>query len=327
MKKYFLFTVLFLWSISASPQNFNKAGRTSFQFLKIGVGARNAALGESGIASMDDINSVFWNPAAISGIQGTQATFDYTNWFADLNITSAAIGYNFEQFGTFAVFYSGLNYGQIQEALVTSASGKVDTRTGNIFTGSDLEIGLTYSKEFTDKLSIGVGAKYLREDLFIYSSSLFAFDVGTYYKTGWHGIRLAMSAQNLGTPARWLNTGVESQQSYDLPIIFRIGWAIDLLGGEDLFLGGDPTQHKITFCMDGVHTNDYGERILMGMEYTAFNLITFRGGYRMNYTEGNISLGVGIKYSTGPVDLRVDYAYVKYDFLQSPHRFTITMSF
>lgn len=327
MKKYILSAVLILFSAAISAQTFNKSGRTSFQFLKIGVGARNAAIGESGIASMDDINSVFWNPAAITGIEGTQASFDYTSWFAGLGITSAAVGYNFGELGTFAVNYSGLNYGQIQEALVTSPTGNVDTRTGNTFTGSDLEVGLTYAKQFTDKLSIGVEAKYLREDLFIYSSSLFAFDVGTYYKTGWHGIRLAMSAQNLGSPARWLNTMEQSQQSYDLPIVFRIGWAVDLLGGHDLFLGGDPTQHKITFTMDGVHSNDYGERVLMGLEYTAFNIFSLRTGYRFNYTEGNLSFGAGINYNVGPVNLRVDYAYVAYDYLESPHRITVIMAF
>jgi len=327
LKKYILSAVLILFSAAISAQTFNKSGRTSFQFLKIGVGARNAAIGESGIASMDDINSVFWNPAAITGIEGTQASFDYTSWFAGLGITSAAVGYNFGELGTFAVNYSGLNYGQIQEALVTSPTGNVDTRTGNTFTGSDLEVGLTYAKQFTDKLSIGVEAKYLREDLFIYSSSLFAFDVGTYYKTGWHGIRLAMSAQNLGSPARWLNTMEQSQQSYDLPIVFRIGWAVDLLGGHDLFLGGDPTQHKITFTMDGVHSNDYGERVLMGLEYTAFNIFSLRTGYRFNYTEGNLSFGAGINYNVGPVNLRVDYAYVAYDYLESPHRITVIMAF
>jgi len=327
LKKYIISAVLILFSAAISAQTFNKAGRTSFQFLKIGVGARNAAIGESGIASMDDINSVFWNPAAITGIEGAQASFDYTSWFAGLSITSAAVGYNFGELGTFAVNYCGLNYGQMQEALVTSPTGNVDTRTGNTFTGSDLEVGLTYAKQFTDKLSIGVEAKYLREDLFIYSSSLFAFDVGTYYKTGWHGIRLAMSAQNLGSPARWLNTMEQSQQSYDLPIVFRIGWAVDLMGGHDLFLGGDPTQHKITFTMDGVHSNDYGERVLMGLEYTAFNIFSLRTGYRFNYPEGNLSFGAGINYTVGPVNLRVDYAYVAYDYLESPHRITVIMSF
>ncbi|MHB8579244.1 MAG: PorV/PorQ family protein [Ignavibacteriaceae bacterium] len=328
MKKHIITIVIFLWSTFAfSQSDFNKAGRTAFQFLKIGIGARSAALGESGIASMNDVNSVFWNPAAITGFQGTQTSFDYTKWIADLNITSAAIGYNFEGIGSFALSYNSLNYGQLQEALVTSPTGNVDTRTGSSFSGSDLMVGLSYSRQFTDKLSIGLTGKYLREDLFTYSSSLFAFDVGTYYNTGWHGIRLAMSAQNLGSPARWLNTGQQSQQSYDLPIIFRIGWAIDLLGGKNFFFGGDPSQHKITFSMDGVHSNDYGERVLMGLEYTAYDIFSFRVGYRFNYTEGNLSFGAGFNYNVGSVLLRFDYAYVVYDYLESPHRLSVIITF
>jgi len=328
LKKNILLAALIICSaIGYSQSNFNKAGRTSFQFLKIGIGAKSAALGESGISSMNDVNSVFWNPAAITNITGTQAAFDYTRWIADLNIASAAVAFNFGAAGTVALSYNSLDYGQLQEALVTSPSGSVDTRTGNTFTGSDLEVGLTYARQFTDKLSIGVTGKYLREDLFIYSSSLFAFDVGTYYKTGWHGINLAMSAQNLGSPARWLSTEEESQQSYDLPIVFRIGWSVDLMGGDDLFLGGDPMQHRITFSMDGVHSNDYGERVLMGLDYTAFNMFSLRAGYRLNYTEGNLSFGAGFNYSVGWANLQVDYAYVVYDYLESPHRISVIMTF
>jgi hypothetical protein len=327
LKKLTIIIGLLFFSSAVFGQTFNKAGRTSFQILKIGIGARNAALGESGIASMQDVNAAFWNPAALTQFNGTQVSFDYTEWFAGLNISSGVVGENIDGVGSFAISYNDLNYGQIPEALVTSASGNVDTRTGNTFSGGDLIVGLDFAKEFTDKLSIGLGVKYLREDLFVYSSSGVAFDVGTYYKTGWHAVRIAMSAQNLGGPARWLYTQQESEQSYDLPIVFRIGWAVDLMGGNDSFLGGDPAENKLTFSMDGVHSNDYGERVLMGLEYTAFNFISLRGGYRLNYTEGNLSFGAGINYTLGPINIKFDYAYVAYSYLQSPNRLSLIMTF
>lgn len=328
MKKYVIVIIIFLLGFNVFPQSgFNKAGRTSLQFLKIGVGARETALGEACVADLNNIDAIFWNPAGLSNFDGAQASFGYTSWFADLKIMSGAVGYNVEGVGTFAFSYISLDYGQLQEALVTSPTGNVDTRTGNNFSGSDLQVGLGFSRKFTDKLSIGVNLKYLREDLFIYSSSVWAFDIGTYYNTGWHSIRLAMSAQNLSSPARWLSTKEESQQSYDLPILFRIGWSVDLIGGDDSFLGGSPDQHKITFNMDGLHSNDYGERVLMGLEYTAYDIFTLRGGYRFNYTEGNLGFGAGLKYQFGPVNLQVDYSYVVQDYLESPNRLTVVLTF
>lgn len=321
-----LIIIFFAGSNNIDAQ-FNKAGRTALQFLKIGIGARQAGLGEACIANMEDINSTFWNPAAITGMNNVEAGFTFTNWIADLNIMSGAIGVNLGQLGAIGFNYISLDYGDIPEAYVTSPTGNVDTRIGTTFSGGDLAVGFTYAKKFTDKLSVGMQVKYLREELYKYSTSLWAFDVGSYYETGWRGIRIAMSAQNFSSQARWLNTKEEEQQSYEIPIIYRIGFSIDLMGGQDLFFGGNPEQHKFTFNLDAIHSNDYAERMNLGLEYTVFDLITFRSGYRINYDEGNFSFGFGAKYNQGPIDIKFDYAYVHYDFLESPHRFSILMAF
>lgn len=324
--KYILLFFLIGININVFAQ-FNKAGRTALQFLKIGIGARPAALSEAVIANSSDITSVFWNPSAITNIEGEQVSFTYTQWIGDLNVFAGAAGINLGSIGVLGISYISLNYGDIQEALVTSTTGSVETRTGNNFTGSDLDIGITLARKFTDKLSIGVTAKYLRENLYTYSSSLWGFDVGTYYETGWKGIRLAMSAQNFSPQARWMFNQAEAQQSYELPLVFRIGWSIDLLGGENLFLGGDPLKNRFSLNMDAVHTNDYSERLNIGGEYWFMNLIALRGGYRFNYDEGNLSFGVGINYETGSLRLQFDYAYVAYDFLKSPNRFSLLLAF
>ena len=323
--KFFLFVFILLWVASGNADDFNKAGRTAFQFLKIGIGARPAALGEACVANINDVDAAFWNSAALTNIESFQAGFSYTNWFTDLKITSGALGFR-APFGVFAVHYAALNYGDIEEALTTSANNSEDTRTGNFFSGSDLILGLSFSRAYTDKLSIGVTAKYLREELFTFTNSLWAFDVGSYYHTGWKGIRLAMSAQNFAQQARWLHTKEEEQQSYELPLMFRLGWSIDLMGGSDLFLGGNPNQ-QFTFNMDAIHTNDYAERLHIGAEYVLYQTLAFRGGYRFNYEEGNLGLGLGLNYSVQNIQMHIDYAYVSYDFLDSPHRVSVLLEF
>jgi hypothetical protein len=314
--------ILLLLNISVYG-SFNKAGRTSLQFLKIGIGARPAGLSEACIANIQGVNAVFWNPAGITGIEGGEAAFNYGRWIGDLNIMAAVIGYNFNRFGSLSIHYIGLDYGDLDEALVTSPTGNLDTRTGNTFTGSDLVIGLTYAYKFTGNLSIGVAVKYIQEKLFEYNTSLVGFDVGSFYNTGWKGITLGMAAQNFAKQARFVKTGIEAEQSYELPLVFRIGWSIDLLGGEELFLGGNPELHKLTFNMDAVHTNDFAERLHLGIEYWLFNKFALRAGYRFNYDEGNLSVGAGLDYSVGSMNLRIDYAYVDYDFLDATHRVSI----
>ncbi len=327
MKRWTFVLLIALTFVQVRAQDFNKAGRTAMQFLKIGIGARMAAMGEAGVANMEDINSVFWNPAAIAEIDGAEAAFNYTRWFGDLNFTAGAVGFQIGTLGVVSLNYVALDYGNIDEALVSSPSGGVDTRTGESFGGNDLALGLAFSRKFTDKLAIGVNVKYVREELFNFSSSVAAFDVGTYYHTGWRGIRLAMSAQNFGKQARWLHTKEEEQQEFDLPLIFRIGWSIDLLGGEKLFFGGSPEKHRFAFNMDAIHTNDYKERLHLGGEYAFSNFIVLRGGYRFNHEEGNISFGAGFQPKVSGLKLRVDYAFVSHDFLDSPHRFSMIVNF
>ena len=325
MKKYILLIIV-LSSLQASAQ-FNKAGRTALQFLKIGIGAQQVAMGEAAIANVNDINSIFWNPAALTSIPSAEASFHYTKWIGDLNITGGAVGVNLTGIGVIALNYISLDYGDIDEALVTSPTGRLDTRTGNTFSGGDFAFGVGLARQFTDKLSVGINAKYIREDLHTFTSSLWAFDIGTFYHTGWKGIRLAMSAQNFSSQARWMFNLEENQQSYELPLVFRIGWAIDLLGGDELFLGGNPLMHKFTLSMDALHTNDYSERLHVGGEYMFYNMFALRGGYKFNYEEGNLSFGAGFNYMLGMLNLKFDYAYVDYDFLQSPHRFSISLAF
>jgi hypothetical protein len=320
-----LLLILFLGAPTIAQ--FNKVGRTSMQFLKIGIGARETALGEACIANVSGINSVFWNPAALTRTDNIEVGFHYTKWIADLNVMSAAAGINLGNIGVAAISYSYLNFGDLEEAFVTSPTGGVDTRTGRTFTGKDLVIGFALARAFTDKLSIGVNVKYLREDLFQYSTNLWSFDVGSFYDTGWRGIRLAMSAQNFSSQARWLQTGDEAQQSYELPLIYRIGVSIDLLGGEDLFLGGDPAAHRFSLNMDAIHSNDYAERLNLGLEYVFLNQFYLRGGYRINYDEGNIAMGVGVNTDLAGFKFQVDYSYSLYDFLDSPHRFSLLLSF
>jgi hypothetical protein len=308
---------------------FNKAGRTAMQFLKIGTGARQTGLGESGIAAVRDINAVFWNPAGISGVNSAEASFSFNKWFVDMNYLSGAVGVRWEGVGIFGVSWASLDYGTIQEALVKTGSTSSDTRTGNTFTGSDLMVGLSYSREFTDRLSIGLTVKYLREKLFIYTGDVFAFDVGTYYDTGFRGIRFGMSFQNFGNSVKFLDQGMQ-EEGYDLPLIFRIGVSMDIFAPHEALIG-TLDNHTLMMSFEAVNSNDYGERYNLGGEYTFSGIKGFdfvlRGGYRFNYDEGNLSLGAGLATKLSGIGVRVDYSYVSYEFLESPSRLSLTVLF
>jgi long-subunit fatty acid transport protein len=325
--RWFIVLALLGIPLATSPVTaFNKGGRASMQFLKIGIGAHQTALGEAGVATIRDANAVFWNPALITGISNVEAAFSYTRWFAGMNLFAGSAGIRWDGVGVVAVSYAGLGYGDIEEALVTSPTGSSDTRTGQTFTGGDMLLGLSFSREFTDALSIGVTVKYAREELWNYADDLWAFDVGTYYDTGFKRIRFAMSAQNFTGSVKFVQTGAEDTEGYDVPLIFRIGASVDLVHHQDAFVDAGE-DHSVMLALETVNSNDYGERWHVGAEYTFQDFLSLRGGYRFNYDEGNISFGVGIQKSLGDALVRLDYSYVSYEYLESPHRVSLTLGF
>jgi len=325
LKRTAILAVLGLLLAQVSEAQFNKGGRTAFQFVKIGVGARQVAMGEACISFVRDINGVFWNPAALTGVATAEASFSYSSWFADLNYMAGAAGYRVGDYGVVAVHYASLNFGSIPEALVTAPSGSADTRTGKEFGGGDLMLGVSFSREFTDQLSIGFTVKWLEEELFTYDADLFAFDVGTLYDLRFKGIRLGMSAQNLAGSVKFMRR-TDREEGYDIPLIFRIGTSIDLVSpGDSFFSGGE--DHGLTLSIDALHTNDYGERMHLGAEYRFSDLLSVRGGYRINYEEGQMSFGLGVHRRISGLDLQLDYAYVSFQYLESPHRVTLSMRF
>lgn len=317
--------ILALGFSSALGADFNKSGRTVMQFVKIGIGGHQTALGECGVVAVRDVNSMFWNPAGISGITGVEASFSYNQWFADLMHLAGAAGVRIPDVGIVSVGFSSLDYGSIQEALVKGRGTSSDTRTGGTFGGGDLMVGLTYAREFSDQLAIGVTGKYIREKLFTYSTEAFAFDVGTYYNTGFNGIRFGMSFQNFGESVKFLEQSAR-EEGYDLPLVFRLGASLDLIREHEGFIALGP-DHRVVLSFEALNTNDYGERYHVGAEYSFMDFIYLRGGYRFNYAEGNLSVGVGVEKQLSAFRVAVDYSFVSYEFLESPHRVTLRITF
>jgi hypothetical protein len=61
-------------STSSGARIFEKVGTIGGQSLKIGIGARPAAMGEAFVAVSEDPISVYWNPAGIARLDGQSIT-------------------------------------------------------------------------------------------------------------------------------------------------------------------------------------------------------------------------------------------------------------
>ena len=77
----YIFTLAFLSSV-VFTQTINRYGSTAANFLEIGVGSANAAMGDAGVTIAEGPSAVYWNPAALAFIEflhSTSAQEHFTN--------------------------------------------------------------------------------------------------------------------------------------------------------------------------------------------------------------------------------------------------------
>jgi hypothetical protein len=297
---------------SASTGAYAKVGMSGGQFLKIGHGARINAMAGAGSALVDDMSSIYWNPAGIADLPSLTAEFDYTNWFAGLNHNFAAVGLPFGDNFALAVHFTSLSTDEMERTTLERPDG-----TNSFFTASDVGIGVTFAGYLTDNFSFGITGRYLNNNIAEASANGFEFDVGTKYRTGIQGIVLGVSLHGVTTELTYAGNEFSTTMKYnealwsspvdvnyvassfDIPLVFRADIAADIYKSEDHYLVG---------AFDFTTTSDSPEQFALGAEYTWRNLLAVRAGYRLGQDIQGFSGGIGIRYLTGSFSGMIDYS-------------------
>ena len=300
----------------------DRAGTSGFQFLKIPVDARAAAMGETVVANAVDASALFWNPALAAQTDRVHVGFSHTAYYADVSIEYAAVSYPLRRFGlTLGASVQALNSGDMDVTTEFRPFG-----TGETFRFVDLAAGLTVAQTLTDLFSYGVTAKYIRESVADLATNTLLFDLGVFYRIGTSGVQMAVAIRNFGPDGRpdgeltrtvvGEGTVVEDDfASLTPPTTFLLGVsyrALQSSARNDLLVSGQLT-----------NPNDNAESLNLGVEYTWNGLLVLRGGYRFGVEEFTVpSLGAGLLLDDllGPVALRVDYGFNQLDRLGTVHR-------
>ena len=160
-----------------------KAGLTGAAFLKVGVGARNVALGTAVTALAGDVNQMFYNPAGIAMKDQTlQASFTYNKWIADINHNAAAVSYNLEGVGTIGVGFImfGLSDIEANRDIPVDpglAPFQVETNTAATYDYKDIAYQVSFSRYVIENLALGITVKGVSQSIDGESVGAFAVDV------------------------------------------------------------------------------------------------------------------------------------------------------
>jgi len=284
--------------------DFSKSGTAGLQFLKIGIGAKETAMGEAVTSLVNDANSVFWNPSGIAYIENYQVSFSHNSWLASSKHNSAVFAFPLSSF-VFAFSAASLQINEFEETTALMPDG-----TGRMVSAGDYVFGFAAARRFTDRLSIGLQVKYVHEKLDDYSLDNFLFDVGTIYATGFRDLTLGFSLQHFGPDMRLLN------QDFRTPLLFRVSASDKLIINEDFIVIG---------AAELVHPTDNDEWVNLGVEFQLLKYVALRGGHRINVDQGKWSFGFGLTPPVfGGISTRIDYAFVlSENVFDNVHRFSL----
>jgi len=272
-------------------------GRTSANFLLLGVGAKAIGLGNAMTAVNDDLFAVKYNPASLSDNNISKIGFSYSSYFED--ISNHYLAYQRKNIG---ISIQYLNYGKFNR---TTYSG-FNTIQGN-FSAQDICAAVSYGYSFQDIIDAGISLKYIKSKLAEFSANALAMDIGLQkeLQIGDEKLMTGFSILNLGSKLKYVS------KQENLPLSYRLGLGYNLLDNLHILLDCVKQQY-----------NDFG--VQSGIEWNYKKMLTIRLGYdSLNEASKKIMMGFGLKFSS----LNFDYAFVPYNDLDSLHNITVQYGF
>ena len=307
MKKVLAVIMVLTLFANAGYAAFSSAdlGTSAASFLKLGAGARPAAMGNCYGAVANDSTAIYWNPAGLAQVDAKDgsATLMHAAWFQDISYEWASYARPIENWGVVGIGVQYLSYGSLNQ---TDISG-LDVGT---FTPNGLAISLGYARSING-FDLGANVKYISSTI-LNTASAYAVDLGAMRRFWNNKLSLGVSMQNMGTSLQY-----ESDQE-PLPFNIRVGAAYKIQGNwliaSDLNAPIDGPQYY------GFGT-EYMQRLSPEVE------VGIRAGYNtQNVNTGGstgFTAGLGVKY----LDYSIDYAFVPYGNLGSTNRISLSVEF
>ncbi|MEA2714550.1 MAG: hypothetical protein QOK27_2511 [Gemmatimonadales bacterium] len=336
-------------------------GTTSAEFLLMGAGARGTALGGAFSSIATDVSALYYNPAGIALMARPGAMIGTYDYVASTRYSWGGIAFPFSG-GSRAIGLQIGTYGFKDQQVYTVEQ---PDGTGSVYSVSETFAGLTFSQNFSDRFSAGVTAKGVFDNLGQASGQAFAVDFGTSFHASLsgHPVRFSFVVANLGTNLSYSGQALEADTprdpipgepnvpsnpqpsqfrttGYNLPTIFRVGLAYDLITGDN---------NRLTVISDFNQPNNNGAGFSAGGEWMTQRLggsnfgFAARGSY--SYTAANnlgpadpnstalrdeeklqgLALGGGLNYGSGNFNLGLDYAWKYLGVLGSTNFFSVSV--
>ncbi|MEO0094651.1 MAG: hypothetical protein ABIL66_02005 [candidate division WOR-3 bacterium] len=154
--------------------------------------------------------AIFYNPAMFGADNNYRLNIYYTHTYASMKNINLGLSRKFRYFDL-GISIMNFDYGEIE------ARPDYPTEdSAGFYTGSDFYFGVSLAKSITSNGRIGIKAKYIYENLYIYSDATLGFDFSLAYINQFSG--LSVGATNIG------GTITIANESVNLPTKFSFGY-------------------------------------------------------------------------------------------------------
>ena len=304
----------------------NSVGTVAGQWLEVETGIRSVGMGGVQTASGRGVSASFYNPANLSYIEGQEAFFNKTEYFADISHSFLGYGRQLNDVETLGLNVFFLNGGDIPRSAETNFT---ESGSMGFYKAYSILLQGTYTRKFfNDRLRAGVGFRYFREDIDNMNMQGFAFNLGLHYDLIL-GFKVGASLNNLGPGIKFEGAGLvvpeegaRVTESFPILSVARIGIESQLLGDERNAL---ITNNLIGLIIaaDVIKHVDYDPYAALGAEVSMMNMFFARAGAHLNHDTAGLSAGLGLRFG----GFEVDYSISQYGDLGSTGQFGIGVKF
>jgi hypothetical protein len=181
--KYKIFIYLFVLPLLLNAQTFRNY---SNEFLNIGVDAAALGMSKTVVATTNNVNAIYWNPAGLVDIEDYQGSLMHASYFAGIaNYNHAAFAMPIDAKSALGI--SIIRFG-VDDILNTTelidSQGNIDFNRISLFSSADYAFNFAYARNLLFKdVNFGVNAKIVRRIIGDFASSWgFGFDAGIQFE-------------------------------------------------------------------------------------------------------------------------------------------------